>query len=156
MTDDDRAPRTVHLPTADDTAQLGAALAHAARPGDVIALIGDLGAGKTTLVRAFAATLGIDPAAVSSPTFVFVHEYEPDDPAAPVVVHIDAYRIESMDAFRATVWGEDDGEALREGAIVLVEWADRVIDALPVTTTVRLQHAETGRVATVTQHTAHL
>ncbi len=135
------------LPNEQATAALGAAIMSSAAEGDVIALVGELGAGKTSLVRGMAEALGIDAAAVSSPTYVFVHEYEPADAAQPVLVHIDAYRIESERAFVATVWGED-GEDLREGAVVVVEWADRVAGALPEGGSglrVTLTHVEGGR-----------
>lgn len=152
-----KLPR-IHLPTPESTERLGMILAGLAKPGDVIALIGDLGAGKTQLVRGMAKALGIPTAQVSSPTYVFVHEYEPPpkaDPENPVLVHIDAYRIESVDAFRATVWGED-GRDLREDAIVAIEWANLVEAALPADCIkVTLEHAENGRTATI-QGSAHL
>ena len=92
-------------------------------PGVVIGLVGPLGAGKTRLVRAIAEALGVDPAAISSPTFVLIHEYEGRLP----IYHFDAYRLENPRAFEdlgvAEYWGRD--------GVCLVEWADRVRGLLP-------------------------
>ena len=106
-----------------DTETLGRALADFAVPGLVIGLIGPLGAGKTRLTRAIAEALGVDAAAIGSPTFVLIHEYEGRIP----VYHFDAYRLPSPRAF------EDLGVAdyWNAGGICLVEWADRVLDLLP-------------------------
>lgn len=107
-----------------DTAALGAALAGVARPGDVVGLVGTLGAGKTRLSRAVAEALGVDPGAIASPTFVLIHEYAGSIP----VYHFDAYRLDDADAFdalgAADYWA--DG-----GGLCLVEWADLVADRLP-------------------------
>jgi tRNA threonylcarbamoyladenosine biosynthesis protein TsaE len=104
--------------------RLGAALA----AGDVVALIGPLGAGKTALVRGIAAGAGVpDPREVNSPTFVIVNEYETGPERPPLrLYHIDTYRLRhggDLDAL-----GFD--EMLAAGA-VLIEWADRVEDLLP-------------------------
>ena len=107
----------------DETAMLGAALADVVVPGTVIGLVGPLGAGKTRLVRAVAETLGVDPAAISSPTFVLIHEYEGHLP----IYHFDAYRLENPRAFEdlgaTDYWGRD--------GVCLIEWADRVRGLLP-------------------------
>ena len=89
----------------------------------MIGLIGQLGAGKTRLVRAIAEALGVDREAISSPTFVLIHEYEGRVP----VYHFDAYRLNSPDAF------DDLGVAdyWDRGGVCLVEWADRVRELLP-------------------------
>jgi len=99
--------------------QLGALLA----PGDVLVLIGDLGAGKTLLVQSMATGLGITER-VTSPTFALVHHY--DDGRVPVV-HIDAWRLDSADDLI------DLGvEAiLDDDRVTIVEWGDRVTAALP-------------------------
>jgi tRNA threonylcarbamoyladenosine biosynthesis protein TsaE len=106
-----------------DTECLGQALARVVQPGTVIALVGPLGAGKTRLVRALAESLGVDPGAIASPTFVLIHEYEGTLP----VYHFDAYRLSSAEEFAAL--GPADYWA-SEG-VCLVEWADRVPDCLP-------------------------
>jgi tRNA threonylcarbamoyladenosine biosynthesis protein TsaE len=117
------AELTITIDSEDDTARLGRALAAVVEPGIVIGLIGPLGAGKTRLVRAIAEALGVDPASISSPTFVLIHEYEGRIP----VYHFDTYRLPTAQAFEdlgvADYWGGD--------GICLVEWADRVRGLLP-------------------------
>jgi len=105
----------------EQTYALGRDIAQAAQAGDIIALIGELGAGKTQLVKGIAEGMGIDPALVSSPTFVLVHEYEPPS-GMSVLVHVDAYRIESSNDLHSIGFNEE----MRRGAIVAVEWADRI------------------------------
>jgi len=105
------------------TAQLGTALASALRAGDVIALNGELGAGKTRLVRAIAAALGMVDEEVNSPTFVLIHEYEGRVP----LYHVDAYRLRDSDEF-LSIGGD---EVLAGDRACLIEWADRIADLLP-------------------------
>lgn len=91
--------------------------------GDVICLVGDLGAGKTTMVQGLAAGWGsLDP--VSSPTFMLVNMYRRVDGSR--IFHLDAYRLSSP----AEAIDLDIDEMLDEGALV-VEWADRIEAALP-------------------------
>ena len=89
-----------------------------------VALHGDLGAGKTTFVKALAAASGIDPTEVISPTFGLVHEH-----AGPAggLLHADMYRLTGPDALPETGW--DD--AVARATWVLVEWPERIADALP-------------------------
>lgn len=114
---------TLALPSESSTDALGQALARLARPGQVIGLIGDLGAGKTRLVRAFAEALGVGPGDVTSPTYVLIHEYAGTLP----IYHFDAYRLAGPDDFDAL----GAPEYFASGGICLVEWADLVIDRLP-------------------------
>ena len=124
----------------DQTLDLGCRLGQLAVAGDVIALDGELGAGKTQFVRGLAQGMGLDAAHVSSPTFVILHEYTPEPPEGPedeqhsnlldnasqrpVLVHIDAYRLTGPDDL-ASVGFDDE---LRDGAVVAVEWASRLMD----------------------------
>jgi tRNA threonylcarbamoyladenosine biosynthesis protein TsaE len=102
-------------------------------PGDVVALVGDLGAGKTQLVRGACAGAGVRPEDVSSPSFAIVATYAGRLP----VHHADLYRIADEDELYATGFGDLVGG---DGAL-LVEWADRIPSALPEhKLTVRLAH----------------
>ncbi|MEO1129736.1 MAG: tRNA (adenosine(37)-N6)-threonylcarbamoyltransferase complex ATPase subunit type 1 TsaE [Planctomycetota bacterium] len=106
------------------TIDLASAFASCLRPGDVLALHGDLGAGKTRFVRGLAVGLGLDPADVSSPTFVIVNEYASS--SAPLI-HIDAYRLEHQEDLDALGW-----DRIFDGTcIVAIEWAERLADHLP-------------------------
>ena len=101
---------------------LGRKIAAALRGGEVLGLVGDLGAGKTHLVRGILEGLGAgDPAA--SPTFSLVHEH--NDGRLPAA-HFDFYRMKSADEALGMGWDE----YLAGGAVLLVEWADRFDGAL--------------------------
>ena len=109
----------IALPDPEATEALGRALAAELRAGDVVALFGSLGAGKTTLARGVLRGLGHG-GDVASPTFPIVVAYEPPDTRLPVW-HVDLYRIE--DPSELEELGLD--EARREGAL-LVEWPERL------------------------------
>jgi len=118
-------PRRRALPDLAATHALAAELARAARPGDVLALVGDLGAGKTELVRGLVAALGAPPeAAVCSPSFLLLNLYRG---GRLPVAHYDAYFMDSADDLERA--GLDD--LRRQGWLTVVEWADRVPSALP-------------------------
>lgn len=108
--------------SANETRALGRALARVAEPGMVVALDGDLGAGKTTLVQGFAAEMGaVEP--VASPTFVLMRVYQ----GRLAIHHFDAYRLEETDSLDDLgiddyLWGE---------GVCLVEWAERIDHAMP-------------------------
>lgn len=109
-----------------ETQHIAHVLARLLRPGDVLALRGDLGAGKTTFVRALAGALGVAPAEVSSPTFTLLHEH---NSGRMPLLHWDVYRLSGPDALADLGW--DD--YLRDGgAVIVVEWADRIEAALPL------------------------
>jgi tRNA threonylcarbamoyladenosine biosynthesis protein TsaE len=113
----------------DDTVALGRRLGQLAQPGDVIGLDGELGAGKTQLVRGLAQGLGLDPAQVSSPTFVLLHEYPPEESNsedATALLHLDAYRLTGPDDLAGLGFDED----LRADAVTAIEWASRIEEAL--------------------------
>ncbi len=109
-------------PTAEDTRAIGSALAALLQPGDAVALTGELGAGKTTLVQGVARGLGFA-GAVVSPTFTLVREY----PARLRIHHADVYRLERMQ--EAIELGFEEMTD-REG-VLLVEWGDAVEGLLP-------------------------
>src|SRR5438309_10821373 len=98
-----------------ETAASGAALARAAKAGDVITLSGPLGVGKTALARGFIAGLGHD-GEVPSPSFAIVQPYEDVDPP---VWHVDLYRIENASEI------EELGLDAAADAVLLVEWPER-------------------------------
>lgn len=116
----DKAATEIRLDIADEAAlaRLAARIAARARPGDLIALEGDLGAGKTSFARAFIHALQDEPEDVPSPTFTLVQTY---DTRAGTVLHADLYRI----ADRAETDALGLIEALSD-SIVLVEWPDRL------------------------------
>ena len=118
----------LRVPLADEAATLalGETLGRGLRHGDVLALTGDLGAGKTCLVRGVARGLRIaEPEAVASPTYLLVVEH----PGPIPLVHLDAYLPEKLRRFLQD--GGIDYLAEREG-VTAVEWADRVTDLLPL------------------------
>jgi tRNA threonylcarbamoyladenosine biosynthesis protein TsaE len=106
-----------------DTFELGRWLAQVLRPGAIVALVGDLGAGKTRLVQALAAALDVPSDDVSSPTFTLVQEYV----GRVSLRHCDTYRLRHPDEFLDL--GLD--ELFASDGIALVEWADRVAHLLP-------------------------
>ncbi len=117
---------TVPLATENDTRAFGRALAAAARPGDVIALTGDLGAGKTRVSQGFAEGLGCAVEA-SSPTFPLVHEYAG---GRLMMYHFDFYRLDTPEQVTALGWDE----YLDAGGVCVVEWADKFPELLPPST----------------------
>lgn len=112
-----------HSSSEAETAEFGRTIAGVLQPGMTIALVGDLGAGKTRFVRAVCAGLGIDEADVTSPTFVLIQEYDGRWP----VYHFDTYRLRDLDEFLEL--GPE--EYFDSDGICMVEWADRVAEALP-------------------------
>ena len=114
----------VELPDLAATEALGRRLGSVLQPGQVIGLVGPLGAGKTHLTRALAEGLGVDnPAAVNSPTFVLIQEY----PGPIPLYHFDTYRLGSSREFLEL--GSE--EYLHGQGVCVLEWADKVRDALP-------------------------
>jgi len=108
-----------------ETETLGAALGRLLQPGDVLALVGDLGAGKTCLARGVARGLGIDEP-VTSPTFILVAQYA--TAAGFPLYHADCYRLEQA-AAEAMDIGLD--EMLLDDGVAIVEWAERIEPLLP-------------------------
>lgn len=105
--------------SAADTIAFGRQLAATLKPGDVLALSGDLGAGKTCLVKGIAAGLGVTQE-ITSPTFTLIHEYPP-------LAHVDLYRLDSafgigLEDYLTPLW------------ITVIEWAEKAESLLPAHT----------------------
>jgi tRNA threonylcarbamoyladenosine biosynthesis protein TsaE len=107
----------------DETTLIGERLGKLLKSGDVVALFGDLGAGKTVLTKGIAAGLGID-ADVHSPTFTLIHEHLGVTP----LYHIDLYRL--SDEAEIEMLGID--EYVYGNGITVIEWADRMKSLLPI------------------------
>ena len=121
----------VHTASAGETEELAARLARELVVGDVIAVSGELGTGKTTFVRGACRALGVT-APVTSPTYTIGHRYEGD----PDVSHLDLYRFTGVSAAE---WG--DLEPYFDDAIVFVEWPEAGAAGLPpLRAAVRLEH----------------
>ena len=112
----------LRAPTADDTRAIGRATASLLRAGDVVALGGELGAGKTTLVQGAAAALGVDQP-VLSPTFTLVREYRGSLP----IFHLDVYRLNRLQ----DVLDLGFEEMTDAGGVVFVEWGTAIEALLP-------------------------
>jgi tRNA threonylcarbamoyladenosine biosynthesis protein TsaE len=116
-----------------ETEGVAAELVARLRPGDVVAVSGELGAGKTTFVRGAARALGVTEP-VSSPTFTIGHRYD----ASPPVAHLDLYRLDGIDP---SEWG--DLEPYFDGTIAFVEWPEHGAAWLPrPRATVTLSHVD--------------
>lgn len=113
-----------------ETEELARQFATTLRPGDVVLLAGDLGAGKTTFVRGLAQGLGIDCEQVSSPTFTLVHEYRG---GRLTLYHVDLYRLEkaATDDLGLEELGVRDG-------VLAIEWPDRLTHDLTGARTIRI------------------
>ena len=118
MTTAQTKPWTLTLRSPSHTEEFGSTVGRHLQMGDVIALVGELGAGKTTFVRGVALGTGLEPHVVSSPTFTFIQEY-----AGPLTLaHVDLYRLEQSRELADTGLAE----YLNEDFVVLIEWADRL------------------------------
>lgn len=141
-----------------ETLAIGRAVGRLLRPGDVVAINGDLGAGKTRLVRGIALAMGFEGSVVSSPTYVLVNEYElpeedglllspgnlaaepvnPASPRAPSPVratprrlfHVDAYRLGGPDDLDSLGWDRVVRDPAQSDSAVVIEWAERIAGAL--------------------------
>jgi len=116
----------------EETSAAGEALGRDLKPGDVVLLFGDLGAGKTAFVRGIARGVGADPDDVSSPTFTIVQEYAG---RSATLYHVDLYRLESAEIDDL---GLDD--LVSSDGIVAIEWAERWKGRPDDVTEVRLEH----------------
>lgn len=107
----------------EETWALAKELAKELKPGDVVCLEGDLGAGKTTFTQGLAAALGV-PGRVTSPTFCIVQEHQSAD---ILLVHMDLYRLHGEEDVEALGW-ED---YLARGAVFVIEWPERAGSLVP-------------------------
>ena len=116
-----------------ETRAVAATLAADLKPGDVVLLSGDLGAGKTAFVRGFAEGLGLDAGEVTSPTFTLVHEYRG---GRLPLLHVDLYRLDRAEL-------DDIGldQDLAATGVTAVEWSERLTRAIPGATLVRIADA---------------
>ncbi|MFA0751445.1 MAG: hypothetical protein SLRJCFUN_001848 [Candidatus Fervidibacter sp.] len=126
--------------TASETSRFGKLLAALLEGGEVLCLMGELGAGKTTFVQGVAEGLGIE-SPIISPTFVLVREYRGRLP----LFHVDAYRLQGLTADEVQrqigLW-----DYAERGGVVVIEWADLIADALPdERLDIHFEHAEMGR-----------
>lgn len=140
---EDVSPITLFLKGEKDTIRLGEDLALALKPGDCLALIGDLGAGKSTLARALIRAMADEPdLEVPSPTFTIIQTYSTRIPVA----HLDLYRL--SDVSELDELGIDE---MLEDGICLIEWPDIAAEVLPPeqTITLRLTHSGEGRLAII-------
>ena len=110
----------VETASEEETMALGRRVGAACGPGTLLALVGDLGAGKTRFVKGVAGALGVEEAAVTSPTFVLMNLY----PGNVSVAHLDLYRLDVVDLPSLGFYD------VREGAVVLVEWAEKAEEGL--------------------------
>lgn len=113
---------TIYLKNEQETSEIGYRLGQLLNKGDVVCLIGDLGAGKTTITKSIAKALEVDDY-ITSPTFTIVNEYDGRYP----LYHFDVYRISSSEdmyeiGFEEYVYGE---------GICIIEWANLIEDILP-------------------------
>ncbi|MEM9083809.1 MAG: tRNA (adenosine(37)-N6)-threonylcarbamoyltransferase complex ATPase subunit type 1 TsaE [Planctomycetota bacterium] len=119
-----------------ETIALAERFAAQLRPGDIVTIEGDLGAGKTRFVKGIAGGLGHDPSEVSSPTFAIAAEHHSPEGRCPLI-HVDAYRLSPTDAL------EQLGIEETAHAILVIEWASRLEDAddhLDITHRVVIEH----------------
>lgn len=109
--------------TPQETEHIGSLLGEMLTRGDIIALAGELGTGKTTFVRGMAQGMGIEGKEVASPSFTLVNEYEGPLP----LFHLDLYRLED----EQELLGIDYDEYIRGDGVAVIEWADRISQAVP-------------------------
>lgn len=118
----------------EETVMLACRLAELLRPGDIVAMYGELGSGKTAFVRGLAKGMGLDQR-VFSPTFTIVNEYEGKVP----LFHFDMYRLGSSEELFEIGW-ED---YIARGGVCAVEWSENVSDAFPPET-IEVRFTKTG------------
>ncbi len=109
--------------SAEETQALASKIAADLKPGDILAMIGNLASGKTTFTQGLTAWFNVKEFALS-PTFTYINEYHGE---TQDIIHIDAYRLSNgQELIDMGVW-----EYFESGAIIIIEWADIVADAIP-------------------------
>lgn len=106
----------------EETRRLAGSFAETLKSGDVVVLVGELGAGKTTFVRGIADRMGIDERIVSSPTFTLMNLY----PGPVPLIHVDFYRLPDSEQF----FFEELEEHMESGGVIVIEWGDRFSEAV--------------------------
>lgn len=109
--------------TPHETERIGSLAGEMLKNGDVVALSGELGTGKTTLIKGIAQAMGFDSGEVASPSFTFINEY--DGPLS--LFHIDLYRLEN----EKELYEIGFEEYMKGDGVVVIEWADKVPHAVP-------------------------
>lgn len=109
----------------DETTALANKLVDYFKPGDVLVLKGELGAGKTVFVRGLATAMGIDESLVNSPSFTLINEY----PGEKALFHFDLYRLGDVSELHEIGWDE----YLQRDGLVVVEWGEKAAEYLPAT-----------------------
>jgi len=125
---------TITTHSQDETADVGRRLASSLQPGSVLLLIGDLGAGKTALVRGLAEGLGVQPEDVSSPTFTLIQEYRG---GRLPLLHVDLYRLN--DSREIDELGLDE---LGQEGVLAIEWAEKLPRSVAGSIEIRIAHGD--------------
>jgi tRNA threonylcarbamoyladenosine biosynthesis protein TsaE len=115
---------TISLPTVDDTREFGARLGTRLRAGDLVVLTGPLGAGKTALVQGIGAGMGVQ-GRIASPTFVIARVHPAAEAGGPALVHVDAYRLGSLDEV-----DDLDLDVSAAESVTVVEWGAGLVERL--------------------------
>jgi tRNA threonylcarbamoyladenosine biosynthesis protein TsaE len=114
----------LHLPSVGDTRALGARLGAMLRAGDLVVLSGPLGAGKTALVQGIGTGMGVQ-GRIASPTFVIARIHPAGTPGGPTLVHVDAYRLGSLDEV-----DDLDLDVDAQSSVTVVEWGAGLVEQL--------------------------
>jgi tRNA threonylcarbamoyladenosine biosynthesis protein TsaE len=126
----------------EETIEYGRKIGSQLKGGEIIAVCGSLGSGKTHLVKGIAAGVGaIDNRQVNSPTFVIIKEYAGGPPNELDIYHVDAYRLNSIAEFEMI--GFDD--FCYPQSVVLIEWADKIESALQAVDYIRIELSHAGQ-----------
>ena len=132
-----RLPKVHQVATPEEMRALGAKIADELVPGDLLVLTGDLGAGKTTFTQGLGRRLEVE-GSVTSPTFVIAREHAPRSAHRPGLVHVDAYRLGSIEEL-----DDLDLDSSLDDVVTVVEWGEGVAEGLsPSRLEVRIKHAE--------------